>query len=84
MWFSPARSIRLKRRKRQKVIKKKKQAKESLSSKKLALLLFNYYSLKINRENYSSTFYLITLSEEIDSVIKEWGTKECKLKPQIS
>ena len=35
-------------------------------------------SLKTNNENYSNTFYLVTLSKEINCGSKEWETKECK------
>ena len=47
---------------------------------KLVMLLFD--SLKTNSENYSNTFYLVTLNEEIDCGRKDRGKKECKFNNQ--
>lgn len=44
------------------------------------MLLFD--SLKTNSENYSNTFYLVTLNEEIDCGRKDRGKKECKFNNQ--
>lgn len=44
------------------------------------MLLFD--SLKTNSENYSNTFYLVILNEEIDCSRKNRGKKKCKFNNQ--